>query len=266
MHKFQWSADSAGEFEGGGFMVQFPTNAKKVRYMVEELKADRFIDKSTRRLMFIVTVLNANLKLFAVINFNIDIDAAGKVTPEISIASIKAENFVTFMDYFRVALECSVLLLVLNQAYHEYHAARAVGWMIYFNFWNSVDLIRRLLFYYCVVSYVILMTDPIRTDPKAVEDMCLGTGKWMNFPRVAKLEEDYVFFSALCLLISTLLIFKFLTPFPKFGIFVHTMNEAGKDLINFTVVLFILLFGFSIMGHILFGHVLVSSVFFIDVA
>ena len=55
---------------------------------------------------------------------------------------------------------------------------------------------------------------------------------------------------------STLLIFKFLTPFPKIGIFVHTMVSAGGDLLNFTAVLSILLFGYAIMGHLLFGHVL----------
>jgi len=59
--------------------------------------------------------------------------------------------------------------------------------------------------------------------------------------------------SALVLLVSTLLIFKFLTPFPKIGIFVVS---AGGDLLNFTVVLSILLFGYAIMGHLLFGHVL----------
>eukprot|EP00613_Pedinella_sp_CCMP2098_P031588 CAMPEP_0171744432 /NCGR_PEP_ID=MMETSP0991-20121206/37505_1 /TAXON_ID=483369 /ORGANISM="non described non described, Strain CCMP2098" /LENGTH=582 /DNA_ID=CAMNT_0012343599 /DNA_START=9 /DNA_END=1755 /DNA_ORIENTATION=- len=89
----------------------------------------------------------------------------------------------------------------------------------------------------------------------SVEDMCNG-GDWINFPRLAKLEEDLVFNSALCLLMSTLLIFKFLTPFPKFGIFVHTMLAAGKDLVNFVIILLILLFGFSIIGHLLFGHVL----------
>jgi hypothetical protein len=83
--------------------------------------------------------------------------------------------------------------------------------------------------------------------------MCNG-GEWQNFPKVAKLEDDYVFVAALTLLVSTLLIFKFLTPFPKIGIFVHTMVSAGEDLFNFTIVLSILLFGYGIMGHLLFGH------------
>jgi len=71
-------------------------------------------------------------------------------------------------------------------------------------------------------------------------------------------QDDYVFVSALILLVSTLLIFKFLTPFPKIGIFVHTMVSAGGDLLNFMAVLSILLFGYAIMGHLLFGHVIES--------
>ena len=71
-------------------------------------------------------------------------------------------------------------------------------------------------------------------------------------------QDDYVFVSALVLLVSTLLIFKFLTPFPKIGIFVHTMVSAGGDLLNFMAVLSILLFGYAIMGHLLFGHVIES--------
>jgi len=254
--KYQWTKDTAGEFQGGGYTVRFPTREKKVKYMMDELKSDLFVDKATRRLMFIVTVLNANLKLFAVIRFDIGIDAAGKITAFSKIASIKAEYFVNYMDYVRLAVECIVVLLVVYDTYTEILTIGSVGLYVYLNFWNTVDSLRRVLFYYCVVTYVMILNDPIRQNPEAVNDMCNGTGEWMNFPKLAKLEEDYVFCSALCLLISTLLIFKFLTPFPKFGIFVHTMNEAGNDLLNFTIVLFILLFGFSIMGHILFGHVL----------
>ena len=54
-HKYQWTADSSGEFEGGGYQVYFPTEKKMVLYKLEELKADRFIDKQTRKLQFIVT-------------------------------------------------------------------------------------------------------------------------------------------------------------------------------------------------------------------
>ena len=74
-----------------------------------------------------------------------------------------------------------------------------------------------------------ILNDEIRSNSSDVEHMCDGSSEeWVNFPKLAKLEEDYVFASSMGLLLSTLLIFKFLTPFPKFGIFVHTMVEAGR--------------------------------------
>ena len=85
-----------------------------------------------------------------------------------------------------------------------------------------------MLFYYALGLYVQTQLDPIRLFPERVLSMCEG-GHWMNFPALAKLEKDYVFLSAPCLLVSTLLIFKFLTPFPKFGIFVHTMVSCDLD-------------------------------------
>ena len=172
-----------------------------------------------------------------------------------TLSSVRVNNYVDFADYVRLGVECCLVLVMLMHTRKEVAAARLIGVRTYFNFWNSVDAARQALFYYCLLSYIVLMNDPIRQDPALVADMCEG-GKWMNFPKLAKLETDYVFSSAICLLISTLLIFKFLTPFPKFGIFVHTMVAAGTDLVNFTVVLGVMLFGFAIIGHLLFGHVM----------
>ena len=127
---------------------------------------------------------------------------------------------------------------------------------IFFAIVSGVDSLRQVLFYYCMISYIMLMVDPIRRNPQDVVLMCRGEGESLSLLRLARMETEYVFISALFLLSSTLLIFKFLTPFPKVGIFVHTMVAAGVDLFNFTIILLILLFGFAIIGHLLFGHVL----------
>ncbi len=78
-HKYVWTPDIAGEFEGGGYMVHFPMVANKISYKLAELKTDLFLDKKTRSIELIVTLFNANLKLFAVIEFNIHLNAAGLV-------------------------------------------------------------------------------------------------------------------------------------------------------------------------------------------
>ena len=185
--KYVWTPDSAGEFLGGGYMVQFPTKQQKVRHLIKEMKADRFIDKKTRKLMFIVTKFNANLKLFAVIQFEVTINAAGDVSTETALRSVRVNQFVNFRDFGRVFLECVAVILMVLQSIQELKTWYIVGFRAYVNFWNVVDGARQFLFYYSIIAYVTLMSDVIRQQPDAVEDMCNG-GEWQNFPKLAKLE------------------------------------------------------------------------------
>jgi hypothetical protein len=201
------------------------------------------------------TVFNANLKLFAVMDFQVMFNAAGEVSTEKIVSSVRINHMVDFVDYIRVFMEVLLVVLMVMHSREEFKTAQKVGFANYLNFWNAIDAARQAIFYSCTVAYVVLMSDPLRQHPERVEGMCNGEN-WINFPRLAKMEEDYVFNSSMCLLLSTLLIFKFLTPFPKFGIFVHTMVAAGKDLFNFVLILCILLFGFAVIGHLLFGHVM----------
>jgi len=185
--KYVWTPDSAGEFQGGGYMVQFPTKQQKVKYLIKEMKADRFIDKKTRKLMFIVTKFNANLKLFAVIQFEVTINAAGDVSTKTALRSVRVNQFVNFRDFCRVLLECAAVFLMVLQTIQELSTLLFVGFRAYVNFWNIVDGARQFLFYYSIIAYITLMSDVIRQQPDAVEDMCDG-GEWQNFPKVAKLE------------------------------------------------------------------------------
>jgi hypothetical protein len=142
------------------------------------------------------------------------LNAAGQVSTKTAVSSVRINNFVDFTDFVRLTIEVTMLVLMFKHTFKEIKTARSVGVVTYLNFWNSIDTARQLLFYSCAISYVILMLDPMRMHPEKVENMCNGGG-WINFPKLAKMEEDYVFNSSLCLLVSTLLIFKFLTPFPK---------------------------------------------------
>jgi len=185
--RYVWAPDSAGEFQGGGYMVQFPTKRKKVKYLIKEMKADRFIDKKTRKLMFIVTKFNANLRLFAVIQFEVTINAAGDVSTQTALRSVRVNQFVNFRDVCRVFVECATVFLMILQTAQELKTLLSVGFRAYVNFWNIIDGARQFLFYYSVVAYITLMSDVIRQQPAAVEDMCNG-GEWQNFPKLAKLE------------------------------------------------------------------------------
>jgi len=165
------------------------------------MKADRFIDKKTRKLMFIVTKFNANLKLFAVIQFEATINAAGDVSTKTALRSVRVNQFVNFRDFCRVLFECAAVFLMILQTAQELSTLLFVGFRAYVNFWNIVDGARQFLFYYSVVAYITLMSDAIRQQPDVVEDMCNG-GEWQNFPKVAKLEVTGYICSLRCDVVS----------------------------------------------------------------
>ena len=135
--KYVWTPDASGEFQGGGFMVNFPPDSTMITRKLSELKSDLFIDKQTRRLLFIITIFNANLRLFAVMNFDVALNAAGRVATEARLASLRMSNFVTFEDYVRVALEIILILLNVSHTAKEIVILRFIGLRDYLNFWNT---------------------------------------------------------------------------------------------------------------------------------
>lgn len=60
---------------------------------------------------------------------------------------------------------------------------------------------RQVVFYYCAITYVTLFFDPIRTSLE------LPTEEFINFPELAKKEQDYLTATALGVLLSVLVIF-----------------------------------------------------------
>ena len=65
-NKYEWQPDEAGEYGGGGFMVDFPLSKTLASHKITELFSDRWIDKQTRSLETVFAVYNGNLRLFAI--------------------------------------------------------------------------------------------------------------------------------------------------------------------------------------------------------
>ena len=118
-HKYKWRPDNAGEYGGGGYMVDFPLDAEVAAYKVQELKHDRWIDKQTRKLQAVFTVYNGNLRLFAVSRLIVDFDSAGNVGTSISIGSLRLDDTVLLTDWVRVGLEGLVVLFALHHTWIE---------------------------------------------------------------------------------------------------------------------------------------------------
>mmetsp|Transcript_103971 Transcript_103971/g.299363 ORF Transcript_103971/g.299363 Transcript_103971/m.299363 type:complete len:539 (-) Transcript_103971:155-1771(-) len=95
------------------------------------------------------------------------------------------------------------------------------------------------------------MRHPLRQMPEA-----LPATHFVNYPELTALEDEYVLMQGIGVLLTVAGLFKYLVPFPKMGILVHTIANGGSDLFTFVALLVVLLLSYTIMGHLLFGHVM----------
>ena len=92
----------------------FPNHKKRSALQLKELAKDRFIDKRTRKLEAIVSVFNANVRLFAVVTLTVEFGETGQLAPGMTLRSLRLESFVEPQDFFRLAMELIALLISLG--------------------------------------------------------------------------------------------------------------------------------------------------------
>ena len=145
-------------------------------------------------------------------------NAAGKIETSVKIGSLRLDDDVTDADYLRGCLEYLTLLLAVAHTVRELAEMHKYRYG-YFVFWNCLDLARQAVLYAGFVQYYILQHHDLR------ENLTLPVPEstYVNFEALVKLEMDYSSLAAINILLSTGMIFKFLVPFPKLGVFVHTM-------------------------------------------
>eukprot|EP00636_Phaeomonas_parva_P005670 CAMPEP_0118851046 /NCGR_PEP_ID=MMETSP1163-20130328/634_1 /TAXON_ID=124430 /ORGANISM="Phaeomonas parva, Strain CCMP2877" /LENGTH=892 /DNA_ID=CAMNT_0006783309 /DNA_START=309 /DNA_END=2988 /DNA_ORIENTATION=+ len=248
--KYTYEPDNVGEFGGGGFFMRFPRDQPDLAYeTLRELKSDKWTDKQTRAVFIDFPVYNKNRKFFVVVAIKVDFDPSGTAHVQFDTESFRVEVFTEARDYVRVVFLIATVGMALLQLKLHYNMAQEFqDKSAYLKaFWNKFDLVRLALFFVAVILYVWILRHPIYTE------MTLPPTKFYNFQELIVYKKVYVTIQAVDLLLTIICVFKYLSPFPRLGIFVHTFQRALSDLSRFICVVAILIFGFSVMGHILFG-------------
>mmetsp|Transcript_16587 Transcript_16587/g.50938 ORF Transcript_16587/g.50938 Transcript_16587/m.50938 type:complete len:1056 (-) Transcript_16587:120-3287(-) len=248
--KYTYEPDNVGEFGGGGFFMRFPRDQPDLAYeTLRELKSDKWTDKQTRAVFIDFPVYNKNRKFFVVVAIKVDFDPSGTAHVQFDTESFRVEVFTEARDYVRVVFLIATVGMALLQLKLHYNMAQEFqDKSAYLKaFWNKFDLVRLALFFVAVILYVWILRHPIYTE------MTLPPTKFYNFQELIVYKKVYVTIQAVDLLLTIICVFKYLSPFPRLGIFVHTFQRALADLSRFMCVVLLLIFGFSVMGHILFG-------------
>ena len=90
--KYQWIQSDTGALDG--YQVPFVMHRTRAELQLRELQKDRWIDKQTRQVKAIISVFNANVRLFAVVTLSIDFGETGQLAPDMQLRSLRLESFV----------------------------------------------------------------------------------------------------------------------------------------------------------------------------
>ena len=117
--KYKYTSFSyPGGDSDSGFVVNFNADAATALKQVAELKADRWIDQSTRWVRVDMAMYNPSANLFSHVEFSVEFDNTGKLWPRTRVTTMKTEAYLnTTRDYIQIVLE--IVLMIGASAMHD---------------------------------------------------------------------------------------------------------------------------------------------------
>jgi hypothetical protein len=117
--KYKYTSFSyPGGDSDSGFVVNFNADAATALKQVAELKADRWIDQSTRWVRVDMAMYNPSANLFSHVEFSVEFDNTGKLWPRTRVTTMKTEAYLNITrDYIQIVLE--IVLMIGATAIHD---------------------------------------------------------------------------------------------------------------------------------------------------
>jgi len=264
--KYTWQSDSYG----GGYIVYTGTSSKMVYKLMEELRRDKWLDKSSRALEVSFTVYNGNYQLFTSITLQFKMFATGLIEKEFRMGTFRIEGYSTPTDIVRLAIELLLGLYILVTTLAEMRDAvfgepvglgeakapltlarlRANLYAHLGSTWNWIDAVRLGLSVACVIGWIMISFNPVATELKLPLPPNTPYYDFEPLVKAHKLQTKLVALAVAACLIS---FFKFANYSDKYGMIVRTITRAGADLLQFLAMFFVIFVIFDVMGMMMFG-------------
>ena len=220
---------------------------------IEQLKANRWVDANTRAVIIKAAFYNGNTKSFVTAVFILEFTLGGVIVPSAIFGSVATDVY-TFSEetMFATVTEFIVYFFMMYNTLRQmrtfYVTFRKEGSVIaYFtDIWNVVELVVLTILY---LSITIRMAMLGQFYPPAA--IFLPT-----FTDYSELARQYALsfnLDGLCVVALFFQLFKYLQLSPATNMLWAVLLKAGKDMMYFLLMFFILLLGFGLMGEQMLG-------------
>eukprot|EP01029_Cantina_marsupialis_P003827 TRINITY_DN13859_c0_g1_i1.p1 TRINITY_DN13859_c0_g1~~TRINITY_DN13859_c0_g1_i1.p1 ORF type:complete len:852 (-),score=226.48 TRINITY_DN13859_c0_g1_i1:160-2715(-) len=238
------------DYGEGGFVVELPNDYDGAKAAVDELFDDRWVDKGTRIVSVNFILYNAQTDLATVARINMEFYSSGRLQPSYKLFTMQFNIYSSF-DIVAV-LEIIYVLFVL---YYFQKEIRRLRWTkpFFSYFWNTknaFEVIFLTVNFITIAMWLMFYLDSKRKNfDQYMEDFV------DNYDMAYYYIQTFSF-ASLCLAVSALKVFQYLSLNKRMGALWFTLKRAGPDLVAFGLCFGLIVMAFALVGQFLFGHII----------
>lgn len=236
-------------YGAGGYIKKLGMNKIESSDVLDHLKANNWIDRSTRAIFIDFTTYNANINLFCQIRLNVEIPSTGGAIPSWSFRSVKLIRYVAAMDYFVLACEIIFGIFLIYYSIEEGLEIYIHKLKYFKEVWNCLDVIILLVCYICAIFNIYRIVKV----SEVLDTLLVNTETFPEFDSLTGYQKMFDNAIACTAFLCWVKIFKYVSFNKTMSQLSSTLNKCTYDILGFMVMFYIVFFAYAQLGYLLFG-------------
>ncbi|XP_077864172.1 polycystin-1-like protein 2 [Saccoglossus kowalevskii] len=242
-------------YGGGGYLAELGTSEEKAYDMIEYLRNNSWYDIYTRAIIIEFTVYNANVNLFSLVTFLIELPTHGGGLLSPSISTFRLYNYVgVTATAFVVGAQVLFVGFVAYFVIHETLKIKREKRGYFKSFWNCLELVLMAFGVTVIVMYAFRQI----FTAMALDDVTKNKTKFVNFQHLAYWDTIFSMIIALELFVAMLKFLKLLRFNKRMSMLGMTLKYCFKDLLYFSVIWIIVFLAYCQVFYLVFGRALLD--------
>lgn len=238
-----------GMYSGGGYVVRLRGNASALRWKMEQLESEGWIDKYTRAVFIEFTVYNPGVNLFAVATMLAEFRPSQGIVPSYRFEPVMLFPYMNSAMLFVLACEITYMLFTVYFIFAEFRNIYKKKISYFKEFWNLVELGICGMSVTAVVIYFYRMFE---TNQLTERFKVSHGNEYMKFQYVGYWSEIFTYIVGFLVFFATLKFLKLLRFNKKICMLASTMKASVKDLLHFSVIFNIVFLAFIQLFYMIY--------------
>ena len=235
-------------YGGGGFTANMGRSPLESLEIINDLEKKQWLDEQTRALFLEATIYNAQVNLFAIMNFVVEILPTNGVELYHSIKIAKLYTFGGSAESFTIACQFFVVTFFLIFIYREgkkiYHERKK-----YFRgFWNFTEFATIIL----ILATVSVFFSRMLLVNGAIKKIEENPGQFVSFNKVVQWDVLFSALTSVLVLLSCIKSIRLLQYNKTISLLASTLKGSAKPLAAFFIVFFVFFVAFTSFAYLLY--------------